>query len=150
LVRVVVDLASSFSVTTPEENMLGLWKVYSSMHMMETFINSELGSFAFELSRQVVMEKLLGSKMIRPHLPYYYLLFVEVKVQHTFVQGLKIKLDLVKGVQSKEKLARKGVLLNFVVRKKKVRIRALGKVFNTNPVNISANVKRRKQVEAFG
>jgi hypothetical protein len=150
LVRVVVDLTSSFSVTKPKENMLGLWKVYFSMHMMETFINSELGSFAFELSRQVVMEKLLGSKMIRPHLPYYYLLLVEVKVQHTLVQGLKIKLDLVKGVQSKEKLARKGVLLNFVVKKKKVRIRALGKVFNTNPVNISANVKRRKQVEASG
>ncbi len=150
MVRVVVDLTSSFSVTKPKENMLGLWKVYFSMHMMETFINSELGSFAFELSRQVVMEKLLGSKMIRPHLPYYYLLLVEVKVQHTLVQGLKIKLDLVKGVQSKEKLARKGVLLNFVVKKKKVRIRALGKVFNTNPVNISANVKRRKQVEASG
>jgi hypothetical protein len=55
---------------------------------------------------------------------------------------LKNKLDLVKGVQSKKKLACKGVLLNVVVKKEVVKIRALGKVLNTNPMNIFANVKR--------
>ncbi len=53
MANVAVDLTSSSSVTTPEEDMLGLWKVYSLVHMMEIFINSELGSFASELSRHV-------------------------------------------------------------------------------------------------
>ncbi len=98
MAKVANDLTSSSSVTTPEEDTLGLWKVYSLMHMMEIFISSELGSFASEFSRHVVMEKLLGSKINKPHLPYYYLLLVEMKAQHTFIQGLKTKLDLVKGV----------------------------------------------------
>ncbi len=40
--------------------------------------------------------------------------------------------------------------MNVVVRKEVVKIRALGKVFNINSMNISINVKRQKQVEAFG
>ncbi len=44
------------------------------------------------------MEKLLGSKMIKPHLPNYYLPPTEAKAQHALVQGLKIELDYVKGV----------------------------------------------------
>jgi hypothetical protein len=35
-------------------------------------------------------------------------------------------------------------------KKKVVKIRALGKVLNTNSVNISVNVKKQKQVEASG
>jgi hypothetical protein len=44
------------------------------------------------------MEKLLGSKMIKPNLPNYYLPLIEAKVKHVLVQGLKIELDYVKGV----------------------------------------------------
>lgn len=68
------------------------------MQKLATFINYKLGTFPSKLSRQLVMEKLLGSKMIKPNLPNYYLPLIEAKVQHVLVQGLKIELDYVKGV----------------------------------------------------
>lgn len=39
-------------------------------------------------------------------------------------------------------------MLNVVVSREVFYIRAIGKVFNTNPMNRSIAIKRRKQVEA--
>jgi hypothetical protein len=97
LARAAIDLASSCG-TTPEEESPSLWKVYSLMQKHATLINPKLGTFPFELSRQLVMEKLLGSKMINPNLPNYYFSHIEAKAQHALVQRLKTKLDYVKRV----------------------------------------------------
>jgi hypothetical protein len=64
------------------------------------------------------MEKLMGSNIIRPHvLQYYYLPPNEAKAQNALIQGLKAKFQEVKGVQSKDKLACKGTLLNVITSK---------------------------------
>jgi hypothetical protein len=36
-----------------------------------------LHAYPFELHREVIMEKLMGSTLVRPHLPRYYLLPIE-------------------------------------------------------------------------
>ncbi len=97
MARVAIDLASSCGMT-PKENTPSLWKVYGLMQKLATLINLKLGTFPSEFSRRFIMEKLLGSKMIKPNLPNYYLPLIEAKVQHVLVQGLKIELDYVKGV----------------------------------------------------
>jgi hypothetical protein len=43
----------------------------------------------------------------------------------------------VKGVQSKEKLPYKGNILNAIVNKDVVGIKTLGRILNTNPMNIT-------------
>ncbi len=67
--------------------------------------------------RGVVMEILLSSSMFKPHFLHYYLPPIEVKVQYALVQSLKVELEEVKGVQSKENLAYKGTLLNATISK---------------------------------
>ncbi len=79
----------------------------------------------------------MGNTVVKLHLPHYYLPPIETKVQYALVQGLKVELHEVKGVQSKEKLAYMGTLLNVVVSKNVILVRALSKVLNTNPMNIS-------------
>lgn len=120
------------------------------MQKLATLINSKLGTFPFELSRQLVMEKLLGSKMINPNLPNYYFSHIEAKVQHAVVQRLKTELDYVKWVSSREKLTCKGTLLKIVVSRKVTGIKALGKLFNTNIMNIYVVIQRQKHVETSG
>jgi hypothetical protein len=110
---------------------------------MATFIYFELVSHHIDYSNKVVMEKLMGNNIVKPHFPYFYFPPAQAKVQHSFVHNLKNELEEVKGVQSKGKLAYKCILLHFVVNKKIVGVRALVKVLNTNPMNISYVVHRR-------
>jgi hypothetical protein len=53
-------------------------------------------------------------------------------------------------VQSKEKLTYMGTLLNVMVSKDVVGIRALGVVLNTTPMNINNAVKRHRMIKMFG
>jgi hypothetical protein len=46
---------------------------------MAMFINFELCAYPFELHKEVVMEKLMGSTLVIPHLPHYYLPPIEAK-----------------------------------------------------------------------
>ncbi len=89
LARAAIDLASSCSVITLEENTPGLW--------IETFINFELGSFVSELNKQVVMEKLLGSKMIRPISHIIIFLLLKQRLNMPSSKGWKLSLTLWKG-----------------------------------------------------
>jgi hypothetical protein len=62
---------------------------------------------------------------------------IEAKVQYALVRRLKIELQEVKGMEFKEKLTYKGILLNVVVSKIVVGVRALGRILNINLMNIS-------------
>ncbi len=95
MARAAIDLASSCG-TTLEEDTPSLWKVYSLVQKLATLINFKLGTFPFELNRQLVMEKLLGSKMVNPNLPNYLFFHIEAKAQHALVQRLKVEFDYVK------------------------------------------------------
>jgi hypothetical protein len=64
-------------------------KVYGSMKKIASFINSELFPYHTNFSRKVVMEKLMGSNIIKVHLPHFYLPPTQVKVWHALVQGLR-------------------------------------------------------------
>jgi hypothetical protein len=55
-------------------------KVYGSMKKIATFINFELFSYHIDFNRKVVMEKLMGSNIIKLHLPHFYLPPIEIKV----------------------------------------------------------------------
>jgi hypothetical protein len=55
-------------------------KVYGSMQKIATFINFEFFSYHTNFSIKVVMEKLMGSNIIKLHLPHFYLPPTEVKV----------------------------------------------------------------------
>jgi hypothetical protein len=67
------------------------------------------------LNRCAVMERILGSPLVYPHLPGYYLRPVEAKLNAQLLQNLREELSQVKGVQSSEMLAYKSALLNVVV-----------------------------------
>jgi hypothetical protein len=132
---------------TLEINTIDVKKVVVSIKMITTFINFELQMFPSKRNRGVVMEILLSSSMFKPHFLHYYLPPIEAKVQYALVQSLKVKLEEVKGVQSKEKLAYKGTLLNATISKDVVGVRASARVLNTIPTNITFVVQRQKEVE---
>jgi hypothetical protein len=94
--------------------------VYGSMLKIATFIYFELVSHHIDSSNKVIVEKLMGNNIVKPHFPYFYLPLVEAKVRHSLVQSLKNELQEVKGVHSKEKLTYKYTLLHVVVRVKKL------------------------------
>jgi hypothetical protein len=99
LVRKALNLTSPIHVATLEEDRVHVMKVYTSMNRIALFINFKLSSFGnYVLNKRAVVEKLMASCIIRPHIPPYYLLPNEAKVQHALVQGLKAKLQEVKGV----------------------------------------------------
>jgi hypothetical protein len=106
------------TIKETNEGIIDLKKVYGSMLKIATFIYFELVSHHIDSSNKVVVEKLMGNNMMKPHLPYFYLPRVEAKVQHSLVQNLKNELQEVKGIHSKEKLTYKCILLHVVVRVK--------------------------------
>jgi hypothetical protein len=85
LSKATLDLTSSSIATLEEDGVYLKNKVYASIHRIVTFINVELQIHPNELSKGVIMEKLMGSSMVTPHLPYYYLSTLNAKVQHAFV-----------------------------------------------------------------
>ncbi len=137
-----LDLTSSSIATLKEDRVYLNNKVYASIHCIVTFINVEFQIHPNEFSKGTIMEKLMGSSMVTPHSPYYYLTTLNAKAQHVFVQGLKAKFQEMKGVRSKEKLACKGILLNVALNKEVTRIKVLPIVLETNPMNISFVVQR--------
>jgi hypothetical protein len=81
-------------------------------------------------------------------LPSYYLPPKEAAAQQLLIEGLKLDLAGVKGIQSREKLAWKGILMSATVRKSaedstKGQGRAIARVLNTNPMNVYDAMKRR-------
>ncbi len=144
--RIWLEL-TSLRMGTLEINTIDVKKVVVSIKMITTFINFELQMFPSKRNRGVVMEILLSSSMFKPHFLHYYLPPIEAKVQYALVQSLKVKLEEVKGVQSKEKLAYKGTLLNATISKDVVGVRASARVLNTIPTNITFVVQRQKEVE---
>jgi hypothetical protein len=100
-------------------------------------------------SRQKVIEKFLGHPCIKPSLPSYYLPPKEAGAQQLLIEGLKSDLAGVKGVQSREKLAWKGILMSAAIRKSaegstEGQGRAIARLLNTNPMNIYDAMKRRR------
>lgn len=59
------------------KNTPNLRKVYVLMHKITTFIHSKLEAFPSKLTKWMVMEKLIGSKIINSHLPYYFSLLLK-------------------------------------------------------------------------
>jgi hypothetical protein len=55
-------------------------------------------------------------------------------------QGLKIGLEKMKGVQSKQNVTCNDILLNVAVNKEVVGLRALSRMFNTNPMKIFIDI----------
>jgi hypothetical protein len=54
--------------TTQAENVNRPKKVFVSMQQMAMFINSKLHAYPFKLHREVIMEKLMGSTLVKLHL----------------------------------------------------------------------------------
>jgi hypothetical protein len=69
---------------------------------------------------QLLLQKFLGHPCIKPSLPAYYLPPKEVAAQQLLIEGIKMDLHGVKGVQSRDKLAWKGALMSVAVRKSSV------------------------------
>ncbi len=74
-------------------------KVYAYVCWITSFINSKLFSFPFATNKTTILEILMGNNIIKPHLPQYHLPPNETKAQNALVQGLKVELQEVKGVQ---------------------------------------------------
>ncbi len=83
--KVTLDLTSSSIATLEEDRVYLKNKVYASIHRIIAFINVELQIHPNELSKGAIMEKLMGSSMVTPHFPYYYLPTLNAKAQHAFV-----------------------------------------------------------------
>jgi hypothetical protein len=121
LARTIVYAKPSIEGTTikeTNEGIIDLKKVYGSMLRIATFIYFEFVSHHIDSNNKVVVEKLMGNNIVKPHLPYFYLPLVEAKVQHSLVQSLRNELQEVKGVHSKENLTYKCTLLHVVVKVK--------------------------------
>jgi hypothetical protein len=69
LSKATLDLTSSSIAKLEEDKVYLNNKVYASIHRIATFINVELQIHPNELRRRAVMEKLMGSSMVTPHLP---------------------------------------------------------------------------------
>ena len=67
------------------------------------------------LGRKAVLEFLFDHCLIRPHMPEFYFRPEDARICAKVVSNVRVGLDEVKGVQSAEKLAYRGALLNCVV-----------------------------------
>ncbi len=67
MARDIIEVASSMG-TTQAENVNRPKKVFVSMQQMAMFINSKLRAYPFKLHREVIMEKLMGSTLVKLHL----------------------------------------------------------------------------------
>jgi hypothetical protein len=98
-IREAQNLAN-FSITTIDEDMIQCrMKVYASMCRIASFINSKLFSFPFATNKTTISENLMGNRIVKSHLPQYHLPPNEAKAQNALVQGLKVEVQEVKGVQ---------------------------------------------------
>jgi hypothetical protein len=100
--------------------------------------------------RKAVLESVLRSNTIAPHLPDYYISELEAKATHSFIQSYKKELQLLKNPTSAEKLVRKKTLLEAAVSSDVTGVRALSRVLGTNPQNISSAIHRRRTLASNG
>jgi hypothetical protein len=66
LSKATLDLTSSFIATLEEDKIYLKNKMYASFHQIVAYINVELQNHPNELSIGAIMEKLMGSSMVRP------------------------------------------------------------------------------------
>jgi hypothetical protein len=111
--------------------------------ILATFVANELVGCLGPQSHLAVMEQFLNQGMIWPLLPSYYHKPEEAKVITNFIQSFTGELYLVKNPHSNNKLARKGALLDAMVGRGIQNIRALARILNTRPNNISCALERR-------
>lgn len=67
---------------------------------LEGFLDNGMVGCRGVLTRNAVMEEFLGSELVSPHLPSYYLSPTDAYVQQHVLQGFQDRLEAVKGVQS--------------------------------------------------
>jgi hypothetical protein len=137
-------------VEETNESIVDVKKVYGSMFKIATFINFKLVFHHIDFNSKVVMEKLMGNNIVKPHLPFFYLPPTKAKVQHSFIQSLRNQFQEIKGIHSKEKLTYKGMLMHVIVNKEVVGVKALIRIFNTNRMNISYVVQKRRMTKLTG
>jgi hypothetical protein len=113
------------------------------------YINRELGSTG-QAFRHQVMESVLTNKKVSPYLPDCYRSEADLKVGHAFLESYRKELKLLKNPCSKEKLARKKVLLEAAVGSDVSGVRALSKVLGANPRCVAAAVERRQSLQSTG
>ncbi len=70
--KATLDLTFSSIATLKDDRIYLNNKVYASIHHIVAFINVEFQIHPNEFSKGTIMEKLMGSSMVTPHLPYYY------------------------------------------------------------------------------
>lgn len=112
---------------------------------IEAFVDKEMYGCRGVLTRTAVMEQCLGSVLVSPHLPSYYLCPSDARVQHRIVEGLQGQLEAVKGVHSREMLAYKSAILDAAVSKGGfTRMgEAMARVLKVRPKNIIKATERR-------
>jgi hypothetical protein len=97
------------------------------------------------------MEEFLGAADVQPHLPKYYPAPNEAKVQLQIMDGFRCRLDLVKGVQSHDKLAYWEALLDAAVAGDVHRQgQAFAPVLQVRPQNVKTASERRSTLESEG
>jgi hypothetical protein len=100
--------------------------------------------------RKAVLESVLRSNTIAPHLPDYYISELEAKATHSFIQSYKKELQMLKNPTSAEKLVRKKTLLEAAVSSDVTGVQALSRVLGTNSQNISSAIHRRRTLASNG
>jgi hypothetical protein len=117
------------------------------------FISEEMRQSRCGLeNRMVVLEYLFDDPLVYPHLPDYYFRPREAKIYAQVVNNVKKELSDVKGVQSAEKLAYRGALLNCVVGDNigQGMVSGYSRVLSTNQRNLRRAAERRSTAISKG
>lgn len=99
-------------------------------------------------SVRLVIEKVLNHNNIWPVLPHYYPRPCEARAIYSFLESYRTELRTVKSAHSNHFLARKGALLDAAVSEGIDGHRALSRVLNVHPRNISTAKDRRDRLDS--
>ena len=137
---------------TDRDEVLNQKQITAVSRRVVNFIANELRTCCSgPLNRCTVMERVLGSPLVFPHLPAYYLRPTEAKVNTQLLQNLRQELSQVKGSHSAEMLAYKSALLNVVVGGIGSGETTLySRLLQTNINNIRKASQRRQSLQSSG
>ena len=134
-----------------EDEEVDMLNVCSISGRLQNFLLHELAACPGKRSRDAVMEMYLRALAVLPYMPEYYLHLDELATQREIILNLQRQLELVKGVQSSDKLAYRGALLHAAVSGNVHRRgQALSRMLKVRGRNITKASARRASLESTG
>ena len=118
-------------------------------HVIEV-LESQLISCHGPTSKIQLLDALWSHPSVKLNLPDFYLPLKEAKAQMELLENLTNELDVVKGVQSKDKLVVRGALLSAAVSTKVSDVRAIAKLLKTSIVNVKNPRYKCRALEESG